>query len=381
MYARQRVAADPMLTPLLPPLASIAPIVFFSAIVVLAAVGGMLMASAWRGRALDWAPTCARCGFDLRASAAALPAQCPECGRPLAGAVEAGPRRMRLGRLALGLVVFAGGAFLAISLPTGVASTANAWILSMRSIDGFARALDEGDARAWRVVLDRVTRKQVSASEVEALLDRVLSRIVKNGLVSGYDRTTLTTLAGSGAAPADIVQRVYDTMLRLPNPIRVTVAPNDIAPNGAIALSGGVHEWPMLPGLTLEVRIQSVVDDAGTPLPWLNTASSELKEQSRALVGIRMIRAPVTQGPHRLRATFEVSAVPVGALPASTPGNTVAGRVTAGAVASAPPAAGATQLGASNPAGGASPDASVEPVWRRSLEVPIQITVTGKPRE
>lgn len=370
-----------MLTPLQPPLDSIAPIVFFSAIVFLAAVGGMLMASAWRGRALAWAPTCAWCGFDLRASAAALPDHCPECGRSLAGAVELGPRTMRFGRMALGVVVLAGGAFLAVSLPTGLASSINAWILSMRSIDAFTNELDQGDPRAWRVVLDRVAQKRVSAPEVDALLDRVLARVSRNSSVSGNHRMALTALADSGLAPADLPKRVFDTLAGLPNPVRLTVAPNDVASGGALAISGTVFDWPALQDLALEVNVVSVIDDAGRPLPWLSSSAIESARLSRRLQNTRLIRAPTDAGPHRLRAIVEVIAIRGPAIPAANPGHTPAGPIQIGPVPATQSNVGNAGIGESKTVeAGDVPTIEAAPLWKRTIEIPFQISVTGKPR-
>lgn len=299
-----------MLTPLPHPYGIIATVAAFVMMALVAGIGGMLVASAWRGRLLGWAPTCMKCRFDLRASASDLPSKCPECGHLLAGAVDVGPRSLRRGQMVMGVVLLIAGVALAVGAPLGVARSINNWLLSQRSLESFAGALDAGDQRAWRLALDRIRVGKPSTDDVESLLRRVLSNIARNGAVTIAERSALSTLSQSPAAPDDLRSRVLDVIASIPSALRVVSAADRITPGSTFAVNASVSEWPTLQGLTLQVKVAEVLDPTGRPMrELLPPTSGDFTRHPRSMINTRLVRAPGMAGQFIMRAVVEVRAI------------------------------------------------------------------------
>jgi len=335
----------------------IATVALYVAVVVLAGIGGALIASAWRGRLIGWAPTCAKCRFDLRASAASLPEKCPECGTLLAGAVDVGPRRMRPARMIVGIVLLVEGAVLAGGMPMGAARTINGWLLSMRSIDSFNDALSAGDQRAWRIAIDRVRLGSPSPEDVESLLRLVIAQVTQTGAISMTDRTAITALSQSTAAPEDLAPRVLDALASLPGAVRIQQASERLTTGANVAINASVADWPNLHGLTIQLRVIEVLDADGQPLrAAFPAASNDFTRFPRSMINTRLVRAPERAGEHQLRVIVELRAVESDA-----------------------PAAGKPGADAADSASSALPD--VAPQWQRRIESVLPVRVEERAPE
>ncbi len=309
-----------MLTPLDPPYGLILNIVAFAGTILLAALGGALASKGWRGRVESWAPTCARCGFDLRARTADLPASCPECGRPLAGAVVPGPRRMHRGAVALGAVLVAIAAALSIAYLFRLPTRVNAWILSMRPIGSFDRALDANDARAWRHLTDRVRLGRMDAGECAQLLDRAIARAAAAKQWTPADEPVIAALAQSPARPADLERRIVEATLALPTPVTARVVgegPIVGRPFGIAAEAGRVPQMARIP---LELRIVGATLEDGTAIEPFPGPSSASEREWRNHVSTSLFRAPVQPGSKVAQVDVEIRMAPQGADQVVNPG-------------------------------------------------------------
>ncbi|MBM4114015.1 MAG: hypothetical protein FJ253_11725 [Phycisphaerae bacterium] len=297
-----------MLTPLDPAVAMLLQSLAFAGMLLLAVLGGALVAKSWRGRLLSWAPTCARCGFDLRARSADLPRECPECGRSLAGAVTAGPRRTAFGRLALGslliLLSFASGAAVLFRVPASV----NAWMLEQRSIASFDAALDANDVRAWRHLGERMRLGRMDPTEATRLLDRIIDRATKVGQWSPADENLIGSMAQAASPPPDLERRVLDATLALPNPVRVRVFGEAPEAGRPFAISVELGRVPLLVKLPLEARIESVTLASGSALPEFPPASiaGPKRRDTRAPIGVSLYTAPALPGLYDATVTVGV---------------------------------------------------------------------------
>jgi len=324
-----------VLTPLPSPFGLIATLVVAAAIIALASLGGVLVASGWRGRLIGWAPTCAACGFDLRASVAEMPIQCPECGRRLAGSIDAGPRRAQAGRVVIGLLFLVVTTVIGLGMPLGLLRTMNNWVLSQRPIESFSRALDAGDQRAWRLALDRIRIGTPSTSDIEALLERILRNGQAAGSLTINERSALVTMSRSAAAPTGMCTRVLDLMATLPSSVRLTSVAERRSSTGPLAINASLDGWPQLAGVDLRIRVLEVIGADGASLPRLLTASvnDDFTARPRSLMNTAIVRAPPDEGAVDLRVRVEVVAMPDASLSAT-----------------------------------ASPS---EPLWQRVLEIPL----------
>lgn len=302
-----------MLTPLPAPFGLVALVVLLGGLVMLAALGGALLSSGWRGRPTGTAPTCTRCGFDLRSSSASMPADCPECGGALAGRIEIGPRRRRPGRLLAGAAAIGISATGIIGLPFDLPRTFNRWILAQRSLSSFDSALDEGDTRAWRIALDRVRAGEATPEEVDHLLESLLARATTVRTLGMLERSFLMILAQAKEAPADLAERVLEvfaTAPLAPPPVQLVARTRGPSDDREVILTAFLDGWPHFPGVESSVRIIEVRDELGAPVAIVDDAPSDSTPPARNAARTQVaLRLPTRDGaaPHA-RVTVEISA-------------------------------------------------------------------------
>lgn len=357
-----------MLTPLDPTLRLILQFAGFALMLSLAAVGGALLARGWRGRVLSWAPSCARCGFDLRPRSADLPADCPECGRVLAGAVIPGPRSMAPGRMA------AGAAFLLLSTATAAGLlfrapvTVNEWILSWRPLSSFDASLDANDARAWRFLSEKARLGRMEPEEMSRFLDRVLARAAKAGQWSPSDESVIGAIAQAANHPTGLEERVLEATLALPNPMRVRAVGEGARAGRPFSVSLELGRVPQIVRMPIEARIVSVALADGRELELFAPTTQARWADWRSPISMALYKAPDAPGDYDAMASIEIRRSVDEPPPASVrPGDAE--------LPQAPDGTAVEPLDQSaNPAGMTSENGRSGPLLKRLL-IPLSITV------
>jgi len=291
-----------MLTPLPYPMGLLIQVAIYTVALLLAAGAGALLHRAWRGRILDWAPTCARCGFDLRVRSGDLPRECPECGRPLVGSVIAGPRRHSVGGMIAGILLLA----IAISLVTGnllgVPTRVNEWLLSRRTLMSIERPLRNEDPRAWRFATDRVRLGRAHSEEIGWLLDFVIDRARRNRQWMPSDEFLIGSLAASASAPEDLAARILDAVLELPGAVRLSASIDEVAPGRPVGIIAHANTVLQAIRVPVDLRITAVTLEDGTPLPLLvPDHTPEGDPVWRRMMNSTVVNAPSTSGEHSVR--------------------------------------------------------------------------------
>ncbi len=138
-----------------------------------------------RGRPVWSSPSCAKCGYDLRARKPDETAECPECGADLTG--PRGVRFARPSRLhrSWGLVIFA---LVILALPLAAVlggflfqrysvSSGSPMALANATVDEVVTAVDDSpdEPWAWRELETRIQTGEMSQAQVEAAVDALTS--------------------------------------------------------------------------------------------------------------------------------------------------------------------------------------------------------------
>ncbi len=288
------------------------PINTLDALMLVGAIGliaaGWLLARGWRGRLVRWSPSCARCSFDLRHSAATT---CAECGADLTrhGAVLEGHRSHRPWLFACS----AATAWCAVVCIVGARidgpRLAWEWWLTNRPIWAMEGALRNQDAAAWA----QVDLREQDGLLSEADLRRVL--VIATELPSSIGATVspswgwLVTQFLAGRVSDDAMKIAIDRELHTA-PMSLGFAPAGVRAGGMIELRALSER--MFPGLDVDdVRVSRVEAKIGDEWHELAAEQRVVDRQSlmlalpqRTATGFAV---PSTVGKYELRASITLS--------------------------------------------------------------------------
>lgn len=277
---------------------------------LLALLGGWLLARGWRGRTIGWTPHCRRCGFDLRTSAANLPPACPECGAPLQapGAVRSGARAHRRGLLAAGTaLVLCASAVTAVSA-TGLVHAIPQWWLARRTVKSMVPDLAKGDGATWNEVRRRLRDGELDDAGVAAAAGVAVDRIIAAGAPGGVDEWFLSELSAANRLPESEDRRLCEGILKRPGLVKLTVAPESVAPGAGVAVAAALNGLPGRFFGAFRVRVDEARPATGGDAWKTFPGMDDEEREDRPFGDTLQLRAPTAPGVYALNVKISLRA-------------------------------------------------------------------------